>query len=81
MTAKARIKQLEKTHKANDGKPEKVIVMRNALGDKLATFDGVEMLQAEADQKAAALPDSVLLLHVKYASGEIKDGDSVLTGK
>jgi hypothetical protein len=64
MTAKNRIKQLEKTRTA--GKPRKIIVMTDAHNDLLAEFDGVKMTQAEADKKAAALPDSVLLLHVSY---------------
>jgi hypothetical protein len=75
MTAKTRIKQLEKTRKMNDGKPEKVIVMYDAYGDELATFDGVKMTQAEAEAKAAAQPDSVIVIRVTYASGAIKDGD------
>jgi hypothetical protein len=75
MTAKQRIKQLEKANAAKDGKPEKVIVMYDAYGDNLATFDGVKMTQAEADQKAAAQPDSVLVIRVTYASKEIKDSD------
>jgi CHAT domain-containing protein len=76
MTAKTRIKQLEKTHKANDGKPRKIVVMNDAHGDRQAKFDGIEMTQAEADQKAAALPDSVLLLHVKFASDALKDSNA-----
>jgi len=72
MTAKTRIQKLEK-RKA--GKPEKVVVMYDAHGDELATFDGVKMTQAEAEEKAAAQPDSVLVIRVTYASGAIKDGD------
>jgi len=75
MTAKTRIKQLEKTRKAKAGKPEKVVVMYDAHGDELATFDGVKMTQAEAEAKAAAQPDSVIVIRVTYASGAIKDGD------
>jgi len=72
MTAKTRIQKLEK-RKA--GKPEKVVVMYDAHGDELATFDGVKMTQAEAEAKAAAQPDSVIVIRVTYASGAIKDGD------
>lgn len=74
MNAKARIKQLEKTSGLNSGTP-KIIVMVDGLGDRLATFDGVQMTQAEAETKAAAQPDNVFVLRVKYASQAIKDGD------
>ena len=73
MNAKARIKQLEKTSGLNSGTP-KIIVMVDALGDGLATFDGVQMTQAEAEAKAAAQPESVLVIHVIYASQD-KGGD------
>ena len=74
MTNKQRIKQLEKTSGLNNGTP-KIIVMVDGLGDRLATFDGVQMTQAEAETKAAAQPDNVLVIHVCYASQAIKDGD------
>lgn len=73
MNTQARIKQLEKTSGLNNGTPDKVIVMYDALGDRLATFDGVKMTQAEAEAKAAAQPDNVLVLRVTYASKD-KDG-------
>ncbi len=66
MTTKRRIQRLEKTSAANVGKPGKVIVMYDADGDGLAEFDGMKMTQAEAEQKAASLPDSVLIIHVIY---------------
>lgn len=75
MTAKQRIKQLEKANGLNNGKPEKVIVMYDGDGDRLAKFDGVEMTQAEAEAKAAAQTDNVLIIHVKYASEAINDGN------
>ena len=75
MTAKQRIKRLEKANGLNNGKPEKFIVMYDGNGDRLAKFDGVEMTQAEAEAKAAALPDNVQLIHVVYASEAIKDGN------
>ncbi len=75
MNTQTRIKQLEKTSGLNNGKPYKFIIMVDALGDRLAKFDGVEMTQTEAEQKAAAQPDNVLVLHVKYASQAIKDSD------
>lgn len=74
MNTQARIKQLEKISGLNNGTP-KVIVMCDGLGDGLATFDGVKMTQAEAEAKAAAQPDNVLVIHVCYASQAIKDGD------
>ena len=74
MNTQARIKQLEKISGLNNGTP-KVIVMVDGLGDGLATFDGVKMTQAEAEAKAAAQPDNVLVICVKYASQAIKDGD------
>lgn len=70
-----RIKTLEKTHKAKSGKPEKIIVMFDAPAGGLATFGGVKMTQAEADKKAAAQPDNVTVLRVRYASQAVKDGD------
>jgi len=73
MTSKTRLKKIEQARTA--GKPEKVVVMYDAHGDELATFDGVKMTQAEAEEKAAAQPDSVLVIRVTYASGAIKDGD------
>jgi hypothetical protein len=70
MTTKTRIKQLEKASAANGGKPEKIVVMFDAHDEGgLAEFDGVEMTQAEADKLAAALPESVLLVHVIYDDG------------
>lgn len=75
MTAKQRIKQLEKASGLNNGEPEKFIVMYDGNGDKLAKFDGVEMTQAEAEAKAAAQPDNVVVIHVVYASEAIKDGN------
>ncbi len=67
MNAKQRIKQLEKTRTADTGKPEKIVVMVDAPDEgEPAKFDGVEMTQAEAEAKAAALPDNVLLIHVSY---------------
>ena len=68
MNAKTRIKKLEDT---KNGAPEKVIVMYDALGNTRAKFDGVEMTQAEANKKAAAQPDNVLVLRVTYASKDI----------
>ena len=66
MNAKQRIKKLEDT---KNGAPEKVIVMYDAMNDgELAKFDGVEMTQAEANKKAAAQPDNVLVIRVTYAS-------------
>jgi hydroxymethylpyrimidine pyrophosphatase-like HAD family hydrolase len=66
MNAKQRIKKLEDT---KNGAPEKVIVMYDAMNDgELAKFDGVEMTQAEAEVKAAAQPDNVLVIRVTYAS-------------
>ena len=66
MNAKTRIKKLEDT---KNGAPEKVIVMYDAMNDgELAKFDGVEMTQAEAEVKAAAQPDNVLVIRVTYAS-------------
>jgi len=73
MTSKTRLKKIEQARTA--GKPEKVVVMYDAHGDELATFDGVKMTQAEAEEKAAAQPESVLVIRVTYASGAIKDGD------
>jgi len=73
MTSKTRLKKIEQARTA--GKPEKVVVMYDAHGDELATFDGVKMTQAEAEAKAAAQPDSVIVIRVTYASGAIKDGD------
>lgn len=74
MNAKQRIKQIEKTSGLNNSTP-KIIVMYDAGRDKLAKFDGVKMTQAEADKKAAAQPDNVLVMRVKYASQAIKDGN------
>lgn len=78
MNAKARIKQLEKTSGLNSGTP-KIIFMYDAgmmgMPDDTASFDGVQMTQAEAENKAAAQPDNVLVIHVCYASQAIKDGD------
>lgn len=72
MTAKQRIAKAEREHKAKNGTPEqKVIFMTDAYGDELAEFDGVKMTQAEAEAKAAALPDEVLLVRVTYASKDI----------
>ena len=65
MNAKQRIKKLEDT---KNGTPEKVIVMRDSNGNTPAKFDGVEMTQAEANKKAAAQPDNVLVIRVTYAS-------------
>ncbi len=73
MTAKQRIKQLEKAKTAKGGKPEKIITMFDTCGNLPATFDGVEMTQAEAEAKAAALPESVLLIHVQYV--DMKGGE------
>ena len=73
MTSKTRLKKIEQARTA--GKPEKVVVMYDAHGDELATFDGVKMTQAEAEAKAAAQPDSVIVIRVTYASGAIKDGE------
>lgn len=74
MNTQARIKQLEKASGLNNGTPQ-IIVMVDALGDRLATFDGVQMTQAEAEAKAAAQPDNILVIHICYASQAIKDGD------
>jgi len=73
MTSKTRLKKIEQARTA--GKPGKVVVMYDAHGDELATFDGVKMTQAEAEAKAAAQPDSVIVIRVTYASGAIKDGE------
>ena len=70
---KARIKQLEKTRTAKDGTPEKTIVMFDAMdAGELATFDNEKMTQAEAEAKAAALPDNVLLIRVSF----VEDADA-----
>lgn len=74
MTAKQRIKQLEKTRTAKDGTPEKIIVMYDADAGGLVKFDSVQMTQAEAEAKAAAQPDNFLIMRVRYASHAIKDG-------
>lgn len=71
MTAKQRIKQLEK---AKAGKPDKFIIWRDPThAGGLAEFDGVEMTQAEAKAKAASLPESVFLIRIEYV--DTKDGD------
>ncbi len=76
MNIQARIKHLERTHTAKGGTPEKVVVWNGAISDgELDTFDGVKMTHAEAEVKAAAQPESVLVIHVIYASQATKDGD------
>ena len=65
MNAKQRIKRLEDT---KTGTAKKVIVMWDADGDTPAKFDGVEMTQAEAEAKAAAQPDNVLIIWLSYES-------------
>ncbi len=72
MTAKQRIKQLEKTHTA--GAARAVVWWDETGVDGLASFDGVKMTPEEAKAKAAAMPDNVLVIHVCYASEAIKDG-------
>lgn len=68
MTQKNRLAKLEKAEtKKND---LHLVFWTDAYGDGLATFDGVEMPQAEAEAKAAALPDNVQLIHIVYASQE-----------
>ena len=75
MNAKTRIQKLEKTNTAD--KPGKIIVMYDSdvCGGGLATFDGVKMTQAEAEAKAAAQPENVLVIRVCYASQD-KGGDA-----
>ena len=62
---KQRLIKLEKTKPV---KPFKTVVLRDAHEGGLAMFDGVEMTQAEAEAKAAAQPDNVLVIHVVRAS-------------
>lgn len=70
MNAKQRIAQLEKTQANISTGAGCVVWWDVGSGDELATFDGVKMTQAEAEAKAAALPDNVLLIHVCY-DGEL----------
>jgi hypothetical protein len=74
-TNKRRLAKLEsaKTHAG----AARIVVMWDADGDTPAKFDGVEMTQAEAEQKAAALPDNVQLLHVKYDEAKTEDAQRV----
>jgi hypothetical protein len=66
MTNKARIAKLEQVKQT--GAARVVVWWDDAHGDSLAKFDGVEMTQAEAEAKAAALPEDVLLIHVTHSS-------------
>jgi hypothetical protein len=68
MSAKQRIKQLEKARANTNGGAARIVVMYDADGDGLAEFDGVQMTQAEAERKAAACPDNVTIIHVVYES-------------
>jgi hypothetical protein len=66
MNAKRRIKQLEKARVDNG--TQKIIFMVDTPDKDIVKFDGVEMTRKEADTKAAALPESAMLIYVTYAS-------------
>jgi len=63
MTTKNRIRQLEKAMPKQD---KKITVMWDDLDGNGATIEGTHYTRQEADRIAAALPESVLVLHVKY---------------
>lgn len=66
MSAQSRLKKIEGAkRKAKGGR---IIVMYDSRDDVPATFDGEQMTQAEAEAKAAVLPEDVQLIHVRYAS-------------
>lgn len=67
MSVQSRLKKIENTkRKAKDDM--RVIVMYDSYDDVPAIFDGEKMTQAEAERKAAALPEDVLLIRVVRAS-------------
>ncbi|MBV6466465.1 MAG: hypothetical protein DYG87_03710 [Anaerolineae bacterium CFX3] len=62
-SAKARLAELEKNTPKNG---KRVVWFWDACGDMPAMLDGVKMTQTEAERQAAALPDSVQLIHIVY---------------
>ncbi len=74
MNAKQRIKQLEKAQAKTGGRC--VVWLEDEHGDGIDSFDGVKMPHAEAEAKAAAMPESVLLIRVEYVDAQGEDHDN-----
>ena len=69
MTTKKRIEKLEQVKQTGE---KRIVIWSDALDvNGLVTFEGVKMPQSEAEAKAAALPDSVTVIHVIHASNDI----------
>jgi hypothetical protein len=68
MNAKSRLKKIEDAKRKAAKGNLRTVIMWDGYDDVPATFDGVKMTQAEAEAKAAALPEDVLLIHVVLAS-------------
>jgi len=73
MTSKTRLKKIEQARTAGNGTDRIIICYDDTLDKDIVKFDGVLMTRKEADTKAAALPDNVLIIRVIYASRDMAE--------
>jgi hypothetical protein len=71
MSAKQRLKKIEQARTAGKGTGV-IVITADTIDKDIVNFDGVLMPRKEAEKKAAALPDSVLLLRVIYEDKDIE---------